>query len=79
MKPLSVMRLKHMDKVMHPVHQDRETGLDIVGEQITYNGTDFGYIISMLSISHYEDHRNLNQLKVTRFSILRSGQGLDVK
>ena len=63
-KPHSVMRLKRMDKIMHAVNRSTKIGWDIIGEQITYNGTDFGYKNSTLSIRYYEEHRSLDQLEV---------------
>ena len=61
LKDRSVMRLKQMEKHMR---QEMHVGWDITGEQITYDGKDFGYITRALYVRRYEDYRSLKQLPV---------------
>ena len=57
----SVLRLKRMDKHLH---QSKHVGWEIYGEQITYDGEDFGYKTKEHYIHRYEDYRSLKQLDV---------------
>ena len=59
----SVLRLKRLDRHVHDIKK-LQLGWEVHGEQITYEGENFGYKNVKLYIHRYEDYRSLNQLPV---------------
>ena len=60
-KPPRVLRFKYMMKEMH---HDEHIGWRIKGDQIGYNGTDFGYTREQIQIGRYDGCRSLKLMKV---------------